>query len=508
MAGSKSRRGVAAMMFVALVALAACGGGGSGGNAASSGGSGGTSGSKTPDTSRVGSGPDAPPDKKIKLQPNVVVVKGDGGKVIKGLGDDGASMLLDGSAKGVKDLEPGKVLLITGVTAVRVAQVEEQGNDVAIGIEPATLPEVIKDGSFEFDDLELDPERAKIVASSDAPEDSGHASDPSTEPLDPSDVDGGSGESTLAPITSPNALPVPDVAAPRMAPGEQALRVEPGRVDLYSKNVSGKVGGLSYDLSFEPSSGNSSDISIKVTSTGDFEGSIDAKVHLNGLKFSGGGAVKNGKTSNFELKTDQLSGTADIKAQLGSGKQLTSFSSPQFLKIPATISFPAIVGGIPFTLTLKVTIEVHLSIALDHNTLNGEAKISYDGDAGFSFRDGSVKLSGDRKQNAPNLLPSLKGVAAGPVGMVFTAQLPKVSFGFNFLQTGAGVYIANGMSTSMWLAGAQSPIPCARIQVAYVLAGGVDASFLGHDVDIARKAFVDKRWAFYSPKDPRCDAED
>lgn len=37
-------------------------------------------------------------------------------------------------------------------------------------------------------------------------------------------------------------------------------------------------------------------------------------------------------------------------------------------------------------------------------------------------------------------------LANGPVGVVITAELPKVGFGF--LQTGAGVYISNGMVAS------------------------------------------------------------
>jgi hypothetical protein len=47
---------------------------------------------------------------------------------------------------------------------------------------------------------------------------------------------------------------------------------------------------------------------------------------------------------------------------------------------------------------------------------------------------------------------------------------------------------------------------CHRIQVASVVAGGIDAQFLGASVTFARKAFLDKRWTFYYPKgDKRCD---
>lgn len=40
-------------------------------------------------------------------------------------------------------------------------------------------------------------------------------------------------------------------------------------------------------------------------------------------------------------------------------------------------------------------------------------------------------------------------------------------------------------------------------------AGGIDGSFLGASVTFTRKAFLDKRWTYFMPKnDKRCDGED
>ena len=51
------------------------------------------------------------------------------------------------------------------------------------------------------------------------------------------------------------------------------------------------------------------------------------------------------------------------------------------------------------------------------------------------------------------------------------------------------------------------PAQCTAINVAYVLAGGVEAKFLGKEFEIARKAFVDKRWNYQGPQDARCNVE-
>src|SRR5690606_38928584 len=170
--------------------------------------------------------------------------------------------------------------------------------------------------------------------------------------------------------------------------------------------------------------------------------------------------------------------------------------------LPFSLDFPAIVGGVPFTLSLSGTIQVNVSLALNNSSLTGQAKIDFGGDAGWRFEGTQLSLDGKRTQEAPDLLETIQGAAPGPVGVVLTTQLPKVGFGFKFLQTGAGVYIANGMVVSQTIL--PPPVPCTATNIAYVLAGGVEAQFLGKDFDIARKPFVDERWAYAAPNDDRC----
>ena len=179
--------------------------------------------------------------------------------------------------------------------------------------------------------------------------------------------------------------------------------------------------------------------------------------------------------------------------------------TPPFLKVPFGIEFPALVGGIPFTLSITGTIQVQLSFALAGATLSGEAQITFGGDAGFHFKDGSLTVAGQRVQDAPDLLSKLAGGGGGPVGVVLTSELPKVGFGFGFLQTGAGVYLSNGMVASQTIL--PPPPACQSMQVAYVLAGGVEAKFLGKEFDLGRKAVVDKRWDYTVPKTAQCTAD-
>jgi len=91
------------------------------------------------------------------------------------------------------------------------------------------------------------------------------------------------------------------------------------------------------------------------------------------------------------------------------------------------------------------------------------------------------------------------------VGVNFVTELPKVSFGFGFMLANAGVYISNGMVAESHVLPA--PAMCTALNIAYVLAGGVEASFLTKDIELARKAFVDKRWNYQAPNDGRCNRD-
>jgi hypothetical protein len=48
------------------------------------------------------------------------------------------------------------------------------------------------------------------------------------------------------------------------------------------------------------------------------------------------------------------------------------------------------------------------------------------------------------------------------------------------------------------------PPACTSTQIAYVLAGGVEAKFLGKEFDLGRKPVVDKRWDYTVPQTQQC----
>jgi hypothetical protein len=267
----------------------------------------------------------------------------------------------------------------------------------------------------------------------------------------------------------------------------------------------GQDGVGSADFGFEityEGEGSGHHLDLKLLPKGDVTGTIEADIHLKSLANSGNIKMQGAKLQNFDFDVAELGGSAVITTDVKGLENVAKFQTPAFFKLPFSLDFPAFVGGIPFTLSLSGTIQVNLVFSMANSSLSGRAEITYDGGAGFHIKGTKLSLDGKRSQESPDLLETIKGVAPGPVGIVFTTELPKVGFGFKFLQTGAGIYISNGMVASQDIL--PPPVPCTAANVAYVLAGGVEASFVGKDIDIARKAFVDKRWEWAAPDDKRC----
>jgi hypothetical protein len=450
------------------------------------------------------------PSDDITLTDDVVVVNSERGSMFKGYSSDGTALMLDPSAENVDQLEAGKILLLSGITVVRVASVDTTDEGIIVTGEPATLPEVIADGELEWNDVGLDAETARLftyddeaIGGSGGGSGGGSTGGGSDDELTEEEIleEGGGG---IVDGLGGNGFRA-DPASATAPAASFAPRATPASVAVGSKTISGKVNEFSFDLTYEPTGGSGHHIKLDLTGTGDLAGTLSVDVNVGSLASSGGAVVAGRQVKQFDFELAELGGDATITTDLQSTKQLTSVMTPPFLKVPFGIEFPALVGGIPFTLSLTGTIQVQLSFALAGATLSGEAQITFGGDAGFHFKDGSLTVAGQRVQDAPDLLSKLAGGGSGPVGVVLTSELPKVGFGFGFLQTGAGVYLSSGMVASQTIL--PPPPSCHSMQVAYVLAGGIEAKFLGKEFDLGRKAVVDKRWDYTVPPTAQCTAK-
>ena len=435
-------------------------------------------------------GTDELPSKDITLADDVVVVKSNGGKAVKKIGEDGTTIVLDPAAEGADKLEAGKVLLLTGVTVVKVADVNTTSAGLEVTAEPATLPDVIKDGTLDWSDMVVDPGKGQLLSlpgDGEATDDSGTASD------------GGTTDDTTDEMTEEMTEDINGVLGGGFRGPRAGVHAAPG---IHDKTVSGAAGGWGFSIDYNPEGGGHH-LVLSLKPKSEMQGEIKADITLKPMNTSGHIVMVDSTTKEFEFSTAEYGGTADISVQLTALQNIASINLPPFFKLPFSLEFPAIVGGVPFMLKFAGTVQINMSLTATGNSLSAQAKITYDGDAGMVLNGKALELSGKRVQDAPDLLS--KVVGSGQVGVNFVTELPKVTFGFGFQLANAGVFISNGMVAETHVLPA--PAMCTALNIAYVLAGGVEASFLTKDFEIARKAFVDKRWNYQAPNDGRCNKE-
>jgi hypothetical protein len=491
---------------------------------------------------------DVLPDPKLELSTDTVIVRSDGGRALKSFPEDPDRIVIDAGAEGADQLDEGEIMLLTGVTVVRVAKLERAGDELRITGAPVSLPEVIRNGELSWDAMPVDLGSARVSVWDDPADD---------EPTNGGARPGGSrpgggmigGGIVPGRGTAPATQEVPSEGVPTeeeveeiwgdvndvfgggdggdlfgLGPKDLRLIASAGEQKL-ERGVKVTVEGIEYSVSYTRDAKEKADVfKLGIESAraqgakaegpdgkdatiaeGKVKGSIETEVQLKDATHSGKLKVVDGRVDNLEFAMPRLAGEINVDAKFQALEVVGHMTSDPLFDLPLSLEVPVVIGGVPFTLDVKVGVQVNLSLAKLNNTLNGLAKITFDGDAGFQFAGGQLKVFGERVQNTDDLLKALKGGAEGPVGLVLTNELPKLSFGLGFKHVKAGVFLSNGYVTSFHIL--PMPAPCTATNVSYVLASGVTGKFLGFEMEIARKAITEKQWHFQFPLDGRCNAE-
>ena len=469
---------------------------------------------------------DVLPDPRLELSADTVVVRSNGGRAVRSVPDDRDTIVIDAAAPGADQLDQGEIMLLTGVTVVRVKALQRSGDELRITAAPVTLPEVIRNGELAWNAMPVDLSAARVSLWDDPADDAPNNGGTPT----------GGGAATAPRPGMPTDQQVEDLwgdvndimgggdGGDLFGLGPRDLQLVASADDKLERGVKVTVEGIEYSLSYSRDdkekadvfklgieSGRSKEAKAEgadgkdaTIAEGKVKGSIETEVQLKDATHSGNLKVVDGRVDNLEFAMPRLAGEINVDAKFQALDVVGHMTSDPLFDLPLSIEVPVVIGGVPFNLDVKVGVQVNLSLAQLNNTLNGLAKITFDGDAGFRYAGGELKVFGERVQNVDDLLKTVKGGAGGPVGLVFTNELPKVSFGLGLKYVKAGVFLSNGYVVSFHVL--PMPAPCTATNVSYVLASGVTGKFLGFEMEIARKAITEKQWNFQFPIDQRCNA--
>jgi hypothetical protein len=388
-------------------------------------------------------------DAGITYQPDVVLVGG-GADMVRSVSGDSMTWTIDASAPNIGDLEPGKVMFLTGRGVGRVLQLQRHDDVVVVTLGPVDLTDVIYDGDIDISSP-IDTSAMSFQAYPDV---------------------SGSGDESLREETPESTTTV----KPAMWTGGQGMAAaqidasadedEPLPPASLGKNLKISFGDYSAQIS-QAADSKGSELNLKIGYKKDgillgFD--IGAKfvkptVTAN-LSFSSGTLTRN------ELRVD---GLKEVSVGLESGSTAGpkgNFKS-RVEAVPADLTFP-IPASIPLVGAIRYKFTFTTAFSARNATLSATGKLKVDGPIGFSGKDVLVPVV----QSVQSPVDNMAGVSVGVNGVVLAVQV-KTVLGLGIPAAFAGPFASFTVSYGLTNGSAIGIVKCKQSSIDVVVAGGV-----------------------------------
>lgn len=364
---------------------------------------------------RYGYGPK--PDSSVVYQPDVVLVAG-GSRAIRSVSEDGFTYVVDGDARGIKDVAPGKIMFLTSEAVGRVVKVERSGGDQAVTLAPVRLTDVVRDGHFTFDQpLDLEAQTFSPL-----PDLLGEVVDPAgTAPVVP-DAAQATGVGMNAIGTTGFRLAVPPIVlGPARDPGARG-----------AKSIKQKVGD--WDVEAYKDRSKLGLTASHGTAVQRLKVDFDIQLLLRNLRAWGNIRVTNGVIPNPQFRIDGVEGLAiTIAAGAEGGLQDNKKAK---IELPIEVKQPIIIGGFPATLTETFKFLVTTGFSAKNGNIRATGKWGLSGPIGYV--QSTVLTPTFSVQES--IVQSIRGVSIGVEGIVVAAEF-RFGFMLGLPVAGAGPFV-------------------------------------------------------------------
>lgn len=388
----------------------------------------------------------------ITYQPNVVLVGG-GADMVRSVSGDSMTWTIDAGAPHIEDLEPGKVMFLTGRAVGRVLQLEQRDDDVVVTLGPVDLTEVIQDGDISVS-TPLDVSAMTFRAFPEVVGVDGVAAS-----VQPAVWTGG------APVEDPTLPPPTDAKSIKLSLGGLSAQLE--------RKESGSKSELLLKLAYKKERGT---VGLQL------KAKFEAPTVQASLSFSGGTLTRN------ELRVE---GLKEVAVGVDSGSELgLSGNFKTRLELPLEATFPIPAGGVPLVGSVRFKFSIETAFSARNATLAARGKLAVDGPIGFSGTDILVP----RVEQTESPVENLTGVSVGVNGIVVALQL-KVVVGLGVPAAFAGPFAAFTVSYGLTKGSAIGiTTPCNQSSIDVLIGGG--AGYTMSSKQLALLTFLSKKLAF------------
>ncbi len=393
---------------------------------------------------------------------------------IRSISSDNTAFVFNPSYSTASQLKQGSILFVPGIAMRKVDVATQQGGNLVVVTEDATLPEAFKDATIHW-----------------------------STPVNFAEAQR---QGALMPVA-----PVP--------PLSQMLGALDGTVYADSSlSFSGEDDGWKYTVKAVPQPGK---LNLDMEVSRSYNGivvKVDGSGEVQNFETAASIVIKDSQLQSMDYENKGLNGSVNFNweaAKDGGGVE----AGEQKVKLPSSFSIPMPIGGLPFSLEVSEALLLHPAFTGGKEVARGRFHVTYNGTQGFNFKEGNTSQQGQGNAEG-SIVDHFSLAPIAPVGFVAAVSMPRIElklgtdtvfqvvkryappgladgllnalkktpFG-NWIQqqvsdklkTTAAAYAQVIISTSTIAAGAGALIPCQRAQLITTISVGANATILGKE---------------------------
>lgn len=408
-------------------------------------------------------------DSHVTYQDDVILME-HGDEAVREAKSDGMTFSFDPKAEHVSEFAVGKIVFATGRVLGRIAQIQPQGDGVAVKLAPVSITEVVKKGTFMMNST-FNPKDLIIYTAADfpstldvnAPQQSRDAEPQRPQPeflpagfIKTQTTPGGLGYRNLTTVipTQPPTLPAPPL-------------------------------NLNAGLSVTPAIGSDGGIGLSFAY-------IDKGVIFKGF----GQLVIPSPKVRFLLDIDasgvktfgiELSGGTSIRLQIVASADVERYINVNTTTVaPLDLTLPCPIAGLPLAVSFKTSFNLHTDFSAKSSTLTSSGAWNMHGTLFAGYKSGSKSHETPDTQATASLAENVSGVSLGinRIGGAVNVR-PMVGLGgFGFM---TGVWLGVTFTGDVVKQASQAMIDCHGANGSATMDSG-----LGYQIPSSIAALVNK----------------
>lgn len=311
-------------------------------------------------------------------------------RTLRGISRDHQILFFQSSPDLSDKLAPGKVVLFEGLTFKKVQAIASDGAQLIVATEPASLTDLFKDANIHwhtainFRDVHSQKMRTRSA------------------------------------LHRRGFFDWLD----RLEPRVYAAADE----DSESKEEDEEGWKIKSNAKFNP---DRVDFEVDVARHGDIDADIKGNGYVKNFETSMALVVNNSNVSQFDFSNSNVNGAVDFNWTVGSGSEKPPELGEEKLKLPAMMSVPLFVGGVPFTLEIGEALLFHPGFSTKLEIAKGAFHVDYNGVTGLSLSPGGSQDTSQASAES-SIQTSTASSPYAAFGVVVAVAMPRFE-----LKTGA-----------------------------------------------------------------------